>query len=78
MTDFVPRSVSVEQIQDRGRERENETFASILFPQTENAPLEDAQKTFKGILNECFYINSTCLYDRFLIGGQHLQFFDLI
>ena len=48
MTDFVPRTVSVEQIQDRGRERENETFASILFPQTENAPLEDAKKLSKA------------------------------
>ena len=32
----------------------NVTFASIFFPQTENAPLEDNQKTFKDFYQSAF------------------------
>ena len=47
---FCRVSVSVEQIQDRGKHK----FASTLFPQTENAPVLDIQKLIKTFYKSAF------------------------
>ena len=47
---FCIVSVSVEQIQDRGKHK----FVSTLFPQTENAPVLDIQQTLNIFYKSAF------------------------